>query len=226
MTFFKTLLAIGAFLLATQAFAQSSGGNSIGFGVGILSAPQTDLNSYLDGLNIAGVKDVGSAYEFSAQYAHRFSGTMFAVIFRPSLFTQSSTGTASANMSGVLFFPIVRLVPLENNFMKFFLQVGVGYGNISGTLSNGSSNLAFSGGTFGGLAGLGAEFCFTPSNCIVLEGNARYLPIYRNIVTASSGNMGGSIGTPVLNGELRANNNDVITTMGGFLGIVGYNFYF
>src|SRR5690606_32254583 len=125
------------------------------------------------------------------------------IMFRPSFVSQSAAGTAPVSLSGYTFFPMLRMFPLENKFMKFMLQVGVGYGNLSGTSNNDTgSSVSFSGGTFGAMAGLGAEFCFTAKHCMSLAGNTRYLPIPRNIVSSASGSMGGSIGTPTAGGEL------------------------
>jgi hypothetical protein len=120
---------------------------------------------------------------------------------------------------------MLRFVALENNIIKFFLQGGVGYGKLSGTVEQVANKLEFSGSTFGAMGGLGALFCFTASHCMGVEGNLRYLPISRNTVTSVTG-------TPTqfsqitTDGELEFDNSDVGTSMSGIVGAIYYTMIF
>ena len=224
-----TLLTLIALLLLSEAVFAKGGGHNFGVGAGIATAAQDDINNYVTSLNLAGTKAVPSAYEAFVQYGYRF-GT-FGILFRPSYLMQSASGGGvTVSMTGITFMPMLRIYPLENKFMKFILQVGAGYGMMNGKITNGSSSVNFSGGTFGAQAGIGADFCFSPAHCLSVEGNLRYMPIVRNLVTATTGNMGGSIGTPVNKGELESTSgglsNDVGTTLGGLVATAGYTMYF
>lgn len=234
---------VGTCLFTTEAFAQrrfgggGGGGHSIGFGFSLVTSDQKDLNSVMDRTaeNYPGdfkTKNLGSAYEFFAQYQYRFSGSMFAMIFRPSYFTTSSKGSCGGgscdySLSGFTIFPMLRLVPLENTFMKFFLQGGVGLGSLSGSVSEVSATAKFSGTAYGGMAGIGADFCFTPSHCLTIEGNVRYLPVERNVADSVSGTFSNNgfsqIGT---NREVEYNGNDLTTTMSGIQGVMAYTMNF
>lgn len=215
--------------------AGGGGGHSVGAGIMVISPSQDDLETYVNAINSTqsvAVEKPGSAYEFSAHYQYRFGGTMFAFQFRPSYFSQTSGGNGyDIKLTGFTAFPMLKLIPLENSFIKFFLQTGIGYGSLSGQLSEGGNgaSVGFSGSAFGTIAGLGAEFCFTPSHCMVVEGNLRYLPIQRNIVTSSSGtsNSGASGLTQYSkDNELELANSDLKTTMSGIQGGVSYSFAF
>ncbi len=227
-------------LLASEAAqarrgASISGDSAISFGLSLISSQQKDLNSLVDYVNANGggvtTKSLNSAYDIYAQYMFRFSGSMFGLAFRPSYFTTSATGSGATvgdykhELTGITFFPLLRVYPLENNFIKFFLQGGVGYGSLKGKLTQGSHSLEYSGSNFGAQAGLGAEFCFTDSQCIGIEGNVRYLPIERNTVSSiSSGFPTTGTGlTQSENGrELEYDRNDLTTTMSGIQGAVSY----
>jgi hypothetical protein len=207
-----------------NAYGASSGDDSLGVGLSLVAASQKDVNSWIDSTAIAGTKDISGGYEITADYEHRFSSTMYSMIIRPSYFSQSASGGGiEANMTGFTVFPMFRLYPLESSFIHFFMQVGLGYGNLSTELSNNGANGTFKGDAFGAIGGLGALFCFTPSHCLSIEGNFRYLPIERSTGTAS-GTLGGQI--TQANGELELNNQDLATTMSGIQGIIGYKMIF
>lgn len=239
--FFSFIVAF--FLLSFESAearrgASISGDSAISFGLSIVSSQQKDLNSLTDYVNAnnggVSTKDMNSAYDIYAQYMFRFSGSMFGLAFRPSYFTQSANGSGNSvgdykhELSGYTFFPLLRIYPLENNFIKFFLQGGVGYGYLKGKITQGSNALEYSGSNFGAQAGLGAEFCFTDSQCIGIEGNVRYLPITRNTVDSLSGSFPASSGASQaqVGRELEYDQNDLATTMSGIQGVISYIFNF
>lgn len=232
-TAFILLASALAFLLFASQPAMAarggggSGGHSMGVGILIGGPSQADTNAWVNSLSTVGTKEVGSAYEFFGHYEYRFTGSIFALQFRPSYFTQEgSGGGVEAKLSGFTFFPILRLYPLENSFIKFFFQVGVGYGTLNLKLKNatgGSGN--YDGGNFGALAGLGSSFCFTPNHCAVIEGNFRYLPMSRNVGNGSGLTGAGSAITQE-NGELELNSSDLATTLSGIQGGLSYLYTF
>jgi hypothetical protein len=229
--FISILISILCYLMLPQSVLArgGGGGHSLGFGVGLVTPSQDDLNTVINEINAAesrAIDKLGSAYEFDLYYQYRFSGSMFALQFRPSYVMQSSSGGGyDTKLTGYSLFPMLRLYPLENNFLKFFLQTGVGYGRLSGSMSGPNGKVEWSGGAFGAAAGLGAEFCFTDEHCMVVEGNLRYLPIERNIVSSTSGTVGG-FDTPSTDGELENGNMDVKTTLSGIQGIISYQMNF
>jgi opacity protein-like surface antigen len=213
------------------------GGHSIAGFIGFASPGQDDMDLLIDRANTRAngisTKPLGQGYEFEFMYQYRISGTMFAIGFRPSLFTQSTTGSASGGekykyaLSGWTFFPMLKLIPLENDFIKFFMQVGVGYGHLSGSIQEDTAKIDFSGGNFGGLSGLGAEFCFSDSHCVVLEGNIRYLPFERNTTTKVSGTFAANSLTNAVDAqEVEVDSRDFATTLSGLVANLGYIFTF
>ncbi len=223
-------------LLASSTSFSKGGGHSLGAGIIFASPDQEDINNLIERANarVGGIstKQLTSAYEFFAFWMYRFNGTMYAIQFRPSYFIQSQSGSGTGgtyayNLSGFTVFPIFRLYALENSFMKFFLQSGIGYGRINGKIEEAGATVEFAGGNFGMMGGAGAEFCFVPSHCIVVEGNLRYLPIDRNITTSSTGTFASdSISQNTVDHELEYNNQDLRTTLGGFQAVVEYTFHF
>lgn len=224
-------LLLFSMLLAGQSYARGGGGgHSIGLGVGLAAVSQADLDSLADNSNTQGggrsAAKISSGLEFEGHYQYRFSGTMFALQFRPSYFTQSGKGsTDTHSLTGLAVFPMLRLYPLENNFIHFYMQVGFGYGRISGKIEQPVGTVEFAGSAFGSIAGLGAEFCFTDMNCLYVEGDGRYLPFNRNLVTSKTGTPTGLSQTT--NGqELEINGTDLSASMSGILGMVGYHMNF
>ena len=230
-----TIALSSFFLLTENVFAAGSGGHALALGLSSISSNQSDLNNITSTINSTqgGVTtgSMGSAYDFFLQYQYRFSG-MFAMILRPSYFSASASGsgatvgTYSHNLTGYTVFPMARLIPLENKFIKFFMQVGIGYGSLTGKVVQGTTrDMTYGGSAFGAMGGLGAEFCFTPMHCMALEGNLRYLPIARNMATAvngtfTSGTTGFSQAT--VGSEVEYNNSDLSTTMSGVQGAISY----
>lgn len=238
--FLKFVVVIIATLVAIisnfqTAFARGGGGHSLGFGLILSTSGQDDMNYLVDQANstYGGItaKNLGSAYEFYAQYQYRFSGSIFALIFRPSYFTQSSTGSGCNGgdckfaLTGYTMMPLLRFYPLESNFLRLFMQAGVGYGSLSGSVNSGSDSLAFSGSNFGAIGGLGVDFCFTDEHCLTIEGNLRYLPIVRNISSSYSGSIPG-ITQAGSSQEVEANYVDLQTTMSGLQGVLAYTLNF
>lgn len=223
----KLTLSIIATVLSFSLGAQAAGGaHTLGFGLITMTPSQDDLDSHIAAVNTANgtsKEKFGSALEIAASYTYRFSSSMFAVQFRPSYFMHSA---GDYSLKGYTLFPIVRIYPLENNFIKFFLQTGLGYGRLNGEISQNSSSVSFAGGAFGALFGLGANFCFAGSHCVGVEGNFRYLPIERNIISSVSGAPGQFSTAPAPDEELEINNHDVKTTMSGIQGGLSYNFMF
>jgi opacity protein-like surface antigen len=232
---------LGLALTAPEAEARGGGGNhSFGGSLIFASPSQDDIDTLIGNANTTAggisTKPMGQGYEFVIQYMYRFSGSMFSLLFRPSYFMQSSTGKASNGdkynyeLSGWTLFPMFRLTPLENSFMKFYMQIGMGYGRLTGKIRENVNTVEYSGGNFGATTGLGAEFCFFDDHCFNLEGNFRYLPFERNkatSVSAGSGWASGSLSGPTASGEeVEINNRDLGTTLSGVLATIGYTFYF
>lgn len=230
------LLTLGATdALAASRGASIGGASSLTFGLSLVTANQNDLNNVIDDQASAypgnyGVKNLGSAYEFFAQYAMRFSGSMFGIVFRPSYFTQSTSGNCggsncSYKLTGLTLFPMLRLVPLENSFIKFFMQAGLGFGSLSVDVDQANGKASFNGNTVGEIAGIGVDFCFTGTHCLTIEGNVRYLPVERNTGSSSSGSPGGfsQVGGT---GEIEYKNSDLSTSMSGIQGVLAYTLNF
>ncbi|MBX3016757.1 MAG: hypothetical protein KF767_02620 [Bdellovibrionaceae bacterium] len=231
LIFFATVVAF--VLMAYQpAMAQrrgsmSSGSHQFGGGVAMISPAQDDINSWIGGLGVVGTKEMGAGYEVFFNYEYRFDRTIYALHFRPSYVMQSASGGGvEAKMTAFTFFPMLRLYPLENDFIRFFFQVGLGYGSMNLALSNNTGgNGNYTGGNFGALGGLGAYFCITDSSCIVAEGTFRYLPMQR-LTGSGNGLTGGSSRITQENGELEVNGMDVASTLSGVVGSLAYQYNF
>lgn len=232
-------------MVSSHAFAARGGGggsffgggdSSLSFGLGLMTAEQADINRAIEASGAAfapvSTKNMGSGYELHVQYAFRFSSSMFGMVFRPSYYTNSTTGSGSNGsydykLTGFTFFPMMRMVPLENSFISFFMQVGLGYGRLNGEVTEGPNSVSFSGGNFGAMGGIGADFCFTGTHCMTLEGNFRYLPIERNIASSGSGTSFPGFSQTSKDKEVEnADGNDFQTTLSGLLGSISYTFRF
>lgn len=229
LIFFATILAfiIMASNPAMAARGGMSGSHQFGGGVAMISPAQDDLNSWISGLGVVGTKEMGAGYEVFFNYEYRFDRTMYALHFRPSYVMQSASGGGvESKMTAFTFFPMLRLYPLENDFIRFFFQVGLGYGSMNLALKNNTGgNGNYSGGNFGALGGLGAYFCITDSSCIVAEGSFRYLPMQR-LTGSGNGLTGGSSRITQENGELEVNGMDVASTLSGVVGSLAYQYNF
>jgi hypothetical protein len=231
------LSAQNAFAIRTAAVGRGASADisysSMEFGFSVLNASQDDINAmikYQRATNAASTSDMGSAYELFAQFQYQFSGTMFSMLLRPSYITASATGSGTGGaydykLSGYTFFPMLRLVPLENDFIKFFFQMGLGYGHLGAEISQGAGSISFGGSAFGAMGGIGVDFCFTSTQCLTVEGNLRYLPIERNLATAASGAQGNL--TQGSNGqEVEISGSDLKTTLSGVQGVLAYSVHF
>lgn len=223
----KLSLAVFAALFSLSLNSMAAG-ETHSFGIGLITTTpsQDDLDSHIAAVNAAtssSKEKFGSALELYTHYTYRFNSSIFALQLRPSYFMQEA---GDYSLKGFTVFPLVRIYPLENNFIKFYLQTGLGYGRLNGEVSQNSSSVSFSGGAFGALFGLGANFCFSANHCVGLEGNFRYLPIERNIVSGVSGSPGQFSTAPAADQELEIDNHDVKTTMSGIQGGLSYNFMF
>lgn len=218
--------------------ALSNGSSSLGFGFIYTSTDQSDLNGVIDDNNrvVAGgisTKNFSGAYELYANWAYRFDRTSYAFVVRPSYMWQETTGSGSGGafnfrLTGYTLFPMFRMYPLENDFIKFYMQGGLGYGSLSGDITAGAYSLQFQGSAFGAIGGVGVNFCFTETHCLNIEGNLRYLPIERNKSTGgncTSGNISGI--TQCGNSqEVERGAQDLATSMSGVQGLIGYTVNF
>lgn len=227
---------------ATAALKKSGGSKafkggmfSLGFGVSLMSANQDGLNNLISAAKTSqpgvSTSDFSSAMEYSAQATFTFSNGLVAVQLRPSYFTQSTTGSGPGgdydyNLTGFTIFPLVRLIPLSNDIIAFYLQAGLGYGELKGDIKNGPGSVSFKGSGFGLQVGVGADFCFTASQCFGVEGNYRYMPLSRNIVDSSSGTIYGTTQTTPTKELEGADGNDIATSMSGVGGTLSYTFNF
>lgn len=242
--FLSTLLLVSAMSIqdahAQRRFSRGpslSGDMSLGIGISTVSAGQNDMNSLIDDAATsagADTKDLGSAWEFWANWGYRFSGTMYSFVLRPSYFMQSAEGSGTGGsfdykLTGFTVFPIFRIYALENSFIKFFMQTGLGYGSLSGEITAASKNLEFKGSAFGAMGGIGVDFCFTEAHCLTIEGNLRYMPIERNLTTGGNCSAANDIpGVSQCGGnlEVERGGKDLATTMSGVQGLIGYTMNF
>ncbi|MES2964370.1 MAG: hypothetical protein V4760_10795 [Bdellovibrionota bacterium] len=241
MSRFGTLqvFAVLAITLLTVSLANAKGaggGSQIGVQLGVTAASQEHINTLISRANtrVGGISTgaMNSAYEFSANYGYRFDGSVIALLFRPSFFYQKTSGSGGGSsynygVTGFTIFPILRIIPLENDWLKFFMQVGVGYGRINGSVEEGTAKVDFEGAAFGSQAGLGAEFCYTANHCGTIEGNYRYLNMDRNTVTSSTGTFAtGSLSQYGSGQEIEMDATDLAVRLSGLQFLVGYTYNF
>jgi len=214
-----------------------SGTSSLGIGGGVTSSSQDDINGAIDDANTAtsggiSTKNLGNAWEVFVNWVYRFDRSSSALVFRPSYFFVSTDGNGSDGsydykLDGFTFFPMYRLYALENLFIRFFFQGGLGYGVLNGDIQAGSKSFKFKGSAFGAVGGIGADFCFTESSCITIEGNLRYLPIERNLTTSGDcASLPPGITQCGGTKEVERNNADLQTSMSGVQGLVSYTLHF
>ncbi len=216
--------------------AFAGGSLSMGLGISLTTAEQTGINSMINVAKAStnsSASSLSAATEYIGYITFHFSNNFVALQLRPTLFSQSSSGSGtdgahSYSLNGYTVFPLVRIIPLSNDLIDFYIQGGLGYGKLDGSVKNGANRADFTGSAFGTQVGLGAQFCFIPDHCFNIEGNYRYLPISRNIVSSASGAApptGAS--QAIVDRELEdASSNDVATTLSGVSGILSYTYNF
>lgn len=211
-----------------------TGDMALGIGLSTVSASQDDLNGAIDDAHTsaaASTKNLGSAYELFVNWIYHLDNSSYAFVLRPSYFMQSATGSGTGGsydykLTGYTLFPMFRLYPLENSFIHFFMQGGLGYGALGGDIQAGASSLTFKGSAFGAVGGIGVDFCFTEVHCLTIEGNMRYLPIERNVSTGGTCTSIPGISQCGNSTEVERNSNDLKTTMSGVQGAVAYTMNF
>ncbi len=245
--FFVSLISLIIVSFSESAFAASKkrgtkgifggGSFSVGLGLALSTADQTGMNGLIDAAKAAAnssASKMGTATEYVGYFTFRFANGYTAIQLRPTLFSQSSSGSGSDgshdySLDGFTVFPLARIIPLSNDFIDFYVQGGLGYGKLNGSIKNGPREAKFSGSAFGAQVGLGAEFCFVPEHCFNVEGNYRYMPIERNVVSSGTGpgNLPHGASQAQADKELEdGNQNDVLTTLSGISGLISYTFNF
>lgn len=240
---YSLLFSLGMAVFSESAFARkrgtrgafAGGSFSIGAGIALATAEQTGMNNMINQAKASAASTAGSmgaATEFVGYATFRFANGFTAIQLRPTLFSQSASGSGSDgaheyNLDGYTIFPLARIIPLSNDFIDFYLQGGLGYGKLNGKARNGARQAEFSGSAFGMQAGLGAEFCFVPDHCFNLEGNYRYLPIERNIVSTFTTPSPHGTSQPTTDSELEdMNGHDIPTSLSGLSGLISYTYNF
>lgn len=225
------------------ALAMSSGGGwSLGLNLGITAADQEDLNKLSTRANqrVGGIStgQIGNAWEGNGFISYRFSG-MTAFQLRLGVLYQNADGSDSSGnnyeygLVGFTVFPMFRFYMLEDNVIKFYTQLGLGWGGVTGTIKESSNSLDFTGNGLGYMGGIGAEFCFiSASHCFSIEGNLRILGIERLNASSVSGDFTSGSPSPASlsqaqkSSEVELDGRDLSVTMSGIEGFVGYHFYF
>lgn len=243
------VLVCGAVAFTTPAWAARGGGGgggggdySLGFHLGLVGSTQSQMNDLIKRANTrnGGITtgELNSAYEAAVSLQYRFSGTIYALQLRPSYFYQKQSGKGSGGafkygLTGFTIFPIFRLYPLENEYMRFFMQLGLGYGRVMGNIEENNTaapthgSVDFDGGAFGSLAGLGAEFCYEKVHCFSLEGTYRYLTYERVIASSANGAFAtGSLDQAANDKEVEVDGADLSARMGGLIFMMGYTYSF
>lgn len=212
----------------SSAYAAGQGGWSIGANLGFINADQTDINNEIEE-TASGASKFGNAWEGNAHVGYRMSGSSLGISFRPSYFFYSAEkGTATEfNLKGFTIFPMLKWYMLEDQTIKFYSQFGIGYGRMSGTIEESGATVDFSGGNLGYQAGLGAEFCFSGSHCLNVEGSLRFLSVERFNADSVTGTFSGTtIDQAVKGEEFEVNGRDFAASMSGVLAMMGYTLYF
>jgi opacity protein-like surface antigen len=223
---------------AARGGALSGGDSQFGLLAGASQSAQDQLNTLVSRANSrltsgpVSTQALNSAWELGLQYGYRFSGTMYTVLLRPTYFFETSNGSGkdggyNYGVTGYTIFPMLRITPLENDIMRFFIQAGIGYARANTKIEEGGATLNAVGDAFGMAVGLGAEFCLTPSQCLSLEGNYRYLMMQRNIASDASGTFASdSLSRAAQNREVELDGDDLKVKMGGLQFLAGYSIHF
>ena len=222
----------------TGSSALAAGGmGQIFFGAnaGIVTTDQEDMNelkSRANARDTVSASDLKNAWELGFELGYRFAGSMFAVSLRPSYFTQSTDGSGTSgsykySVSGFSVFPMFRIYPLESDLMRFYMQMGLGYGMATGKIREASASADFSGTGYGSMVGLGAEFLISDTHSLGVEGNMRYLSFERNTVDSRAGTFAtDSLSQSGADQEVELDGRDFKTTMTGIVIMARYVFYY
>ena len=226
----KYILCLVTSIFSINCLAVGQGGWSMGVNLGFINADQDDMNKVINAAAATtGASEFGNAWELNAHISYRMSGSSLALSFRPSYFLyddEEGTG-ATYSLSGFSLFPMLKWYMLEDQTIKFYSQFGIGYGQINGEIDKGADFVEFSGGNFGYMAGLGAEFCFAGgSSCINVEGNIRFLAVERFEADSGSNTSFDGITQSQSGREVELNNKDLAASMSGVLAMIGYTLYF
>lgn len=231
----KKIIAFTLSLFLFPFHSWAKGGNfALSGNLGITTSSQSDVNTIIKNTNtaVSGVStsELGNAWELGGFFQYRTSGSL-ALQFRPSYFyqKQSSGSSYEYSVTGFLLFPVMRYYLLEDKFIKFFTNLGIGYGRLSGDIKDGASDsVSFSGGNLGYMAGLGAEFCFFGgSHCLNLEANFRYLDVDRVVADSGKGSAFTRTVTQATSGqEVEINGKDLDVNMSGVNMFIGYIYYY
>ena len=240
----KFLIVLFAMCFSVPAFAQGglfSGEFAFGLSGGITATAQGDINELQSRANTRetiSTSSLGNAWEIAGVLQYRYDGSFLALQLRPAFFLQSEDGRAANGegyeygVSGYTIFPMAKFHMLEDDSIKFFSQIGIGFGYVSGEIKEGPAEVEFSGNDIGYQVGLGAEFCFMGGiHCVSVEGNYRFMVIDRVTSDKFSGTNfdSGSISQPNTGqptGEVEYDNKDLKIDLSGVQGLVGYIFHF
>ena len=228
------LLLVSISFTTIYASAAAQGGSRFGGFLGLAVNSQDDLEQLGKDAeasdNALSVESMGSGLELAGFYQYRFSGSMWALQFRPSYFMQSADGSGSSSSyeysaNAFTFFPIMKMYPLENSFIGLYMQLGIGFGMVFGDIKEATASTEYSGNSLGYLVGLGVDFCFFQNHCIALEANLRQLSFERLTADSHSGGLGNL--TQAQSGkEVEIDGRDLEVSLSGILTSVGYIYRF
>ena len=99
----------------------------------------------------------------------------------------------------------------------------MGYGRLSGSSSGPNGSVDWSGGAFGAMVGMGAEFCFTDSHCLNLEKKLKIFTHRKKLGVFKIGTPSG-FDTVTSDGELEKTLWMLKRLLSGLQGSIGYQF--
>src|SRR4051812_34950439 len=96
---FAALIALAPFAQGARGGGLSGGESQFGLVAGVSQSAQDQINTLISRANSRSTSGpvntpaLNSAWELGLQYGYRFSGTMFAMIVRPTYFFENATGS-------------------------------------------------------------------------------------------------------------------------------------
>ncbi|MBF0298099.1 MAG: hypothetical protein HQK51_05225 [Oligoflexia bacterium] len=234
---------VNFFLVDENLFAlvsQQTGTTSLGLIGGVTRSQQNDLNALRTRANARanGISTgtLEGGWEGGVILQKRVPNSVVAFQFRPSFFYQKEKGTGGTGTiyegsyeygtSGYTIAALIKLYPLESNFIRLFFQAGVVWGKLTTQITESTFDVEAKGSNLGYVGGLGVEFCMLP-HCLILEAGARVLFLERNIVSLAKGiPAGDSITQYEKDQELEYDHKDLQTNMSGVQTFVGYTVSF